>query len=153
MTLSFRRAMLVALLVPSLAEAQPPPGRGQGQGQGQGLGQAQSVPGLPQGQPPSAQPQRPGQPTVSFSAAEQARINIWLASNAASLRPLPPGIARNVARGKPLPPGIAKRAAPQSLLSQLVARPGYEVLVVGTAVVLAQAGNLLVHDMVQSALR
>jgi hypothetical protein len=140
MTLSFRRAMLLALLVPSLAEAQPPPGRGQGQAQGQG----QTVP---------SQPQRPAQVTVAFSTAEQARINAWLATNAPSLRPLPPGIARNVARGKPLPPGIAKRAAPQSLLSQLVARPGYEVLVVGTAVVLAQAGNLLVHDMVQSALR
>jgi hypothetical protein len=143
MTVSFRRAMLVALLVPSLAEAQPPPGRGQGQGQGQ------TIPGLPQGQPTA----RPGQVTVAFSAAEQARINAWLATNAGSLRPLPPGIARNVARGKPLPPGISKRAAPQSLLAQLVARPGYEVLVVGTAVVLAQAGNLLVHDMVQSALR
>jgi len=140
MTVSFRRALLVALLVPSLARAQPPPGRGQGQ-QGPGRGQSQG------------QGQRPAPVTVAFSVAEQARINAWLATNAASLRPLPPGIARNVARGKPLPPGIARRAAPQSLLSQLVARPGYEVLVVGTAVVLAQAGNLLVHDMVQSALR
>jgi hypothetical protein len=141
MTVSFRRALLVALLCPSLAEAQPPPGRGQGYGQ--------AIPGLPQGQPSP----RPGQVTVAFTAAEQARISAWLAANAGSLRPLPPGIARNVARGKPLPPGIAKRAAPASLLAQLVARPGYEVLVVGTTVVLAQAGSLLVHDIVQSTLR
>jgi hypothetical protein len=141
MTVSFRRAMLVALLAPSLASAQPPPGRGQGQGQPL------------QGQPPAGQGQRPGQATAAFTAAEQARITAWLAANAASLRPLPPGVARNVARGKPLPPGIAKRAAPQPLLAQLIHRPGYEVLVVGTAVVLAQAGNLLVHDIVQSALR
>jgi hypothetical protein len=90
---------------------------------------------------------------MSFTAAEQARITAWLAANAASLRPLPPGIARNLARGKPLPPGIARRAAPQALLSQLVSRPGYEVLVIGTAVVLSQAGTLLVNDLVQAALR
>lgn len=143
MSPSFRRAMLVALLAPSLAEAQPPPGRGQGQGQGQ------AVPGLQEPERPA----RPGQVTAAFSTIEQARINAWLATNAATLRPLPPGIARNVARGKPLPPGIARRAAPPSLLSQLVARPGYEVLVVGTAVVLARTGSLVVEDLVQSALR
>lgn len=158
---SFRRAMLVALLAPSLASAQPPhtPGQGRGQAQGQGQGQGQVQPAPGQGQRPgSSQGQsqahgRPGQVTVAFSAAEQARITAWLATNAASLKPLPPGIARNLARGKPLPPGIARRAAPASLLSQLVPRPGYEVLVVGTTVVLAQAGSLIVHDLVHSALR
>lgn len=84
---------------------------------------------------------------------EQARISAWLAGNATSLQPLPPGIARNLARGRPLPPGIARRAAPQALLSHLTARPGYEVLVVGTAVVLAHAGSSMVHDLVDGAAR
>jgi len=141
MALLYRRALLAALLGPSLASAQPTQGRGEPHGQS------------PQGRGRQGQRERPGQAPVAFTAAEQALISAWLAANAASLRPLPPGVARHLARGKPLPPGIAKRAAPPALLAQLISRPGYEVLVVGTAVVLAQAGNLLVHDIVRSALR
>jgi hypothetical protein len=119
-----RRFLLAALLVPA----------------GAGAGRAQGA-------------QRPPQSPLAFSVAEQARINAWLVANAASLTPLPPGIARNVARGKALPPGIARRAAPPALLAHILPRPGYEVLVVGTAVVLARQGTLVVEDLVQSALR
>jgi len=119
-----RRALLAALLVPAVA----------GEGRAQGA-------------------QRPPQSPLAFSAAEQARINAWLVANAASLTPLPPGIARTIARGRALPPGIARRPAPQALLTHLRPRPGYEVLVVGTAVVLARQGTLVVEDLVQSALR
>jgi hypothetical protein len=90
---------------------------------------------------------------LAFTVAERAAIAAWLAANLGALQPLPPGIARNVARGKPLPPGIARRAAPQSLLAQIAPRPGHDVLVVGTVVVLAQLGNLLVQDLVQQAAR
>lgn len=130
-----RRALLATLIaaLPAISRAQ-----GQGQGQGQGRGAQQ------RGQP---------HPLVSFTAAEQAVIAAWLAANAGSLTPLPPGIARNLARGKPLPPGIARRAAPQSLRAQLVARPGFEVLVIGTSVVLAEAGSLRVNDLVAAARR
>jgi hypothetical protein len=124
MTGASRRALLAGLLVPAVA----------GEGRAQGG-------------------QRPPQSPLAFSAAEQARINAWLVANAASLTPLPPGIARTIARGRALPPGIARRAAPQALLMHLRPRPGYEVLVVGTAVVLARQGTLVVEDLVQSALR
>jgi hypothetical protein len=137
-----RRSLLAGLLLPA-------PALGQGQGQGRGQGQGQGP-----GQGPGG-PQRSGEAAalLAFTAAEQVRITAWLAANAASLQPLPPGIARNLARGKPLPPGIARRAAPQTLLTQLVTRPGYEVLVIGTSVVLAKVGSSLVQDMVQAARR
>jgi hypothetical protein len=125
-----RRTLLAACAALTMARealaqpplAQPPLGRGGG------------------GQSPSVQ--------LTFTTAEQARITAWLVANAGSLQPLPPGIARNLARGRPLPPGIARRAAPQALVSQLLPRPGYEVLVIGTAVVLARVGTALVQDIV-----
>ncbi|WP_291296441.1 anti-virulence regulator CigR family protein [Elioraea sp.] len=143
-----RRAVLAAFLATLSWRAQAQ-GQGQGQGQRQNQNQGPSQ-GQGQGQAPN-QGRGGAQVPTTFSTTEQARITAWLAANAGSLQPLPPGIARNLARGKPLPPGIARRAAPQTLLSQLILRPGYEVLVIGTAVVLAQVGNQLVQDLVEGA--
>ena len=79
-----------------------------------------------------------------FTAAEKREIRDWFAKEKIAAEPLPPGIAKNLARGKPLPPGIAKKAIPPELAAKL-SRPDYELLLVGTDVVLVKSG--VVVDM------
>jgi len=74
-----------------------------------------------------------------FTAAEKREIRDWFAKEKIAAEPLPPGIAKNLARGKPLPPGIAKKAIPAALAARL-SRPDYELLLVGTDVVLVKSG-------------
>jgi Ni/Co efflux regulator RcnB len=63
------------------------------------------------------------------------------------MKPLPPGIAKKIARGGTLPPGIAKRYFPNDLIAQLPARPGQQWVIVGTDVLLVQAGTNLILDL------
>jgi hypothetical protein len=79
-----------------------------------------------------------------FTAVEKREIRDWFAREKIVAEPLPPGIAKNLARGKPLPPGIAKKEIPAALVAKL-ARPGYELFLVGTDVVLVKSG--IVVDM------
>jgi len=79
-----------------------------------------------------------------FTAAEKREIRDWFAKAKIAAEPLPPGVAKNLARGKPLPPGIAKKAIPAELAAKL-SRPDYELLLVGTDVVLVKSG--VVVDM------
>src|SRR3546814_20296053 len=64
-------------------------------------------------------------------------------------QPLPPGIAKNLARGKPLPPGIAKRGLPNTLTSRLSIPSGYELLSVGTGVLLVAIGTRIIADVLR----
>jgi len=79
-----------------------------------------------------------------FTAAEKREIRDWFAREKIAAEPLPPGVAKNLARGKPLPPGIQKKPIPAALASKL-SRPDYELLLVGTDVVLVKSG--VVVDM------
>lgn len=79
-----------------------------------------------------------------FTAAEKREIRDWFAREKIAAEPLPPGVAKNLARGKPLPPGIAKKEIPAALATKL-SRPGYELFLVGTDVVLVKSG--VVVDM------
>jgi hypothetical protein len=75
-----------------------------------------------------------------FSAEEKRLIRDWFGQAKIAAEPLPPGIAKNLARGKPLPPGIAKKVIPAELLGRLPSRPAFELLLVGTDVVLVKSG-------------
>jgi hypothetical protein len=135
-----RRAALaapLAALLPVPLAAQPPEGRGRGQGNSQGGGRGGGAPAV-----------------APFTPDEIARVRAWFIANPGwQPQPLPPGIARNLARGKPLPPGIAKRYAPPDLLRLLTGRAGVEYLIIGGALVLAQAAGGVVVDIIQDALR
>jgi hypothetical protein len=90
-----------------------------------------------------AQPAAPAAHTT-FSTVERNAISNYFRTHRINVKPLPPGIARNVARGKPLPPGIAKQRIPADLSRRLVARPGYEFLIVGENIVLIDPVGIVV---------
>ena len=65
---------------------------------------------------------------------------------------LPPGIQQKLARGGVLPPGIAKRNLPNDLNRQLAPPPdGYERLVVGNDVILAEINTGIIADILTDA--
>lgn len=90
--------------------------------------------------------------SVVFSPRERDLIYDYFDVHSFEPRGLPPGIARNLARGKPLPPGIAKRYLPSPLLAQLPRRDGYEYLIVGGSIILAEAATGLIVDILEDAL-
>jgi hypothetical protein len=101
---------------------------------------------------PSMQTADSGQVTLSatITAIERQTIFTYFQQHQASyagVKPLPPGIAKKIARGGTLPPGIAKRYLPNDLIAQLPARPGQQWLIVGTDVLLVQAGTSLILDL------
>ena len=81
---------------------------------------------------------------TTYSAVERERIGSYFRTHRYEAKPLPPGIARNLARGKPLPPGIAKQRIPADLSRLLVARSGYESLIVGDRIVLIDPVGIVV---------
>ena len=86
--------------------------------------------------------QLPG-PRIDRATARRLAIDHQLVGQKA----LPPGIRKNLARGKPLPPGIAKRSPPASFIGQLPEYPGYEWLMTGSDLVLAEAVSGIVADV------
>jgi len=140
----FCAAFLAAGTLPALAEQ--PPGRGRGRGNaggahgGGGGGRGNTGGGSAGGGGASV--------SLSFSTTDQTRIRSYYAARP-NLRPqpLPPGIQRRLARGKPLPPGIAKRFAPPELVAQIGVRPGFQLLVVGSSLVLLHASTGMVQDI------
>ena len=93
-----------------------------------------------------------GQVTLSatITAIESQTIFAYFQQHQASyagVKPLPPGIAKKIARGGSLPPGIAKRYFPNDLIAQLPPRPGQQWVIVGTDVLLIQAGTSLILDL------
>ena len=101
---------------------------------------------------PSMQTADAGQVTLSatITAIERQTIFAYFQQHQASyagMKPLPPVIAKKIARGGSLPPGIAKRYFPNDLIAQLPARPGQQWVIVGTDVLLVQAGTNLILDL------
>lgn len=82
--------------------------------------------------------------TAGFSLTERRIVTDYFAEHRFDAKPLPPGIAKNLARGKPLPPGIAKQRVPDGLRTQLPARTGVEISIVGDRIVLLEASGLVV---------
>lgn len=84
-----------------------------------------------------------------LSDQDRHTISGYFQHNPLHAQPLPPGIARNLARGKPLPPGIAKRGLPNALTSRLSIPSGYELLSVGTDVLLVAVGTRIIADVLR----
>ena len=106
---------------------------------------------------PSMQTADTGQVTLSatITAIERQTIFAYFQQHQASyagMKPLPPGIAKKIARGGTLPPGIAKRYFPNDLIAQLPPRPGQQWVIVGTDVLLIQAGTSLILDLLARVL-
>ncbi|MGR2740883.1 anti-virulence regulator CigR family protein [Billgrantia sp. Q4P2] len=160
-------------------QAQPPENRGQGQkGQGQGQWQNQGGnQGKGQGQGAAqAQPGRgqAGEPERSFRESDDwhrdgrserhdvshgPRIDEreirrlllerrdWIEIDR-SRESLPPGIRMNLERGKPLPPGIAMQLD-ERILRDLPRYDGYEWRRVGPDVILVDAANAIIYEILR----
>ncbi|MCU0803879.1 MAG: anti-virulence regulator CigR family protein [Burkholderiales bacterium] len=153
MTTSSRRALALATAIavfaamPGTAFAKNDKGQGggpPGQAGGQGKGKGNS------GNPGNGA----SDPAAIAASLTAASIRTSLGSNVGVLhigaKPLPPGIQKNLARGKPLPPGIAKKTVPGGLFPHLPRVDGYEWIQVGTALVLAGVGTLIVKEIIEN---
>lgn len=167
-------AAALLLAAGAFAHAQPADNRGQGQGQHQGQGQGQArgqaqeaVPGQ-QGQQGRAQPgeraSRGGEGWQSEARSgrqanygpriderEIRRLLLerrdWIEIDR-SRESLPPGIRMNLERGKPLPPGIAKQLD-ERILRDLPRYDGYEWRRVGPDVILVDAANAIIYEILR----
>ena len=88
-----------------------------------------------------------------LSDQEVRIIRDWYGAHSVQPASLPPGIAKNLRRGKPLPPGIAKKLAPQPLVSRLDIPYGYQLVEVGTDVLLIEAGTRIIAEILKDAIR
>lgn len=88
-----------------------------------------------------------------LSDQEVLIIRDWYGAHSVQPANLPPGIAKNLRRGKPLPPGIAKKLAPQQLVSRLDIPYGYQLVEVGTDVLLIEAGTRIIAEILKDAIR
>lgn len=154
----------------TFAHAQPPENRGQGQhqgqGQGQARGQADSAPGQ-QGQGRAQPGERESRSGESWRSEERSRRSgdygpridereirrlllerrDWIEIDR-SRESLPPGIRMNLERGKPLPPGIAMQLDDR-ILRDLPRYDGYEWRRVGPDVILVDAANAIIYEILR----
>ncbi|MCE8014951.1 hypothetical protein HOP62_02535 [Halomonas sp. MCCC 1A17488] len=157
----------VAVLVLASTQAQAQPGDNRGQGQGQGKGQEQreapAQPGRGQGEPGRGASEgndwrgegRDESRAVAdgprFDEREIRRLLIerrdWIEIDRGA-ESLPPGVRMNLERGKPLPPGIAMQLD-ERLLRDLPHYDGYEWRRVGPDVVLVDAANAIVYEILR----
>ncbi|MFQ3787578.1 anti-virulence regulator CigR family protein [Halomonas sp. A29] len=154
-------------------QAQPPENRGQGQGQhpqagnqgkGQGQGASQAQPGRAQAREPERSDRgnddwrRDGRserrdishgPRIDEREIRRLLIDRrdWIEIDR-SRESLPPGIRMNLERGKPLPPGIAKQLDDR-ILRDLPRYDGYEWRRVGPDVVLVDAANAIIYEILR----
>lgn len=153
MTKSYRRAVALGTALamiaaaPGAAFAKNDKGQGGGppaQAGGQGKGKGNS----------GSAGNNASDPAAAAAALTAASIRASLGTNVGILhtgaKPLPPGIQKNLARGKPLPPGIAKKTVPGGLFPYLPRVEGYEWIQVGTALVLAGVGTLIVKEIIEN---
>ncbi|MBA2778970.1 anti-virulence regulator CigR family protein [Billgrantia kenyensis] len=158
-------AVVLAMAAFASAQAQPanPPGQEQAQGQGQGQ---QAAPGR-QGRGPGGEPgriQREGEQQARegrgqlrdtqgprIDEREVRRLLVerrdWVEIDQ-SRDNLPPGIRMNLERGKPLPPGIAKQLD-ERILRDLPRYDGYEWRRVGPDVILVEAANAIIYEILR----
>ncbi|MGR4068033.1 anti-virulence regulator CigR family protein [Billgrantia sp. C5P2] len=159
-------------------QAQPSDNRGQGQGQGQwqnqggnpgkGQGAAQAQPGRGQAGEPGRWHRsnehehehgegrgRAERHDVShgprIDEREIRRLLVerrdWIEIDR-SRESLPPGIRMNLERGKPLPPGIAMQMD-ERILRDLPRYDGYEWRRVGPDVILVDAANAIIYEILR----
>lgn len=159
----------------TFAHAQPADNRGQGQGQhqgpGQGRGQAQEVApgqqGRAQGQGRAQPGERASRGGEGWQGEARTGRNVdygpridereirrlllerrdWIEIDR-SRESLPPGIRMNLERGKPLPPGIAKQLD-ERILRDLPRYDGYEWRRVGPDVILVEAANAIIYEILR----
>ncbi|QTP58868.1 hypothetical protein HNO53_09210 [Billgrantia antri] len=158
----------VAVLTLASAQAQAQPGDNRGQGQGQGKGQVQrEVPGQP-GRGAESEPGRGANGANDWHDEERAERRIradapridereirrllierrdWIEIDRGA-ESLPPGVRMNLERGKPLPPGIAMQLD-ERLLRDLPHYDGYEWRRVGPDVVLVDAANAIIYEILR----
>jgi Ni/Co efflux regulator RcnB len=158
-------AVVLAMVAFASAQAQSanPPGQGQAQGQGQGQ---EAAPGR-QGRGPAGEPghmQREGEQQAReargqlrdtqgprIDEREIRRLLVerrdWVEIDR-SRDNLPPGIRMNLERGKPLPPGIAKQLD-ERILRDLPRYDGYEWRRVGPDVILVEAANAIIYEIMR----
>ncbi|NIC04182.1 RcnB family protein [Halomonas sp. DX6] len=137
---------------------------GDGQGRGQGQGAAPAQPGRGQ----------PGEPERSFRESNhghgEGRVERYDVSHGPRIdereirrllverrdwieidrrhENLPPGIRMNLERGKPLPPGIAMQLD-ERVLRDLPRYDGYEWRRVGPDVILVDAANAIIYEILR----
>lgn len=158
----------VAVLTLASAQAQAQPGDNRGQGQGQGNGQVQrEVPGQP-GRGAESEPGRGANGANDWHDEERAGRRVaadapridereirrllierrdWIEIDRGA-ESLPPGVRMNLERGKPLPPGIAMQLD-ERLLRDLPHYDGYEWRRVGPDVVLVDAANAIIYEILR----
>jgi len=129
---------LACLFSTAYADPRPPEGKGQAADQWSNQSPAQTA----ANHGATDADQLPG-PRIDRATARRLAIDHQLVGQQA----LPPGIRKNLARGKPLPPGIAKRFPPANFIGQLPEYPGYEWLMTGSDLVLAEAVSGIVADV------
>jgi Ni/Co efflux regulator RcnB len=174
---TFKRVVLhgaAALLLAgaSFAHAQPADNRGQDQHQGQGQQQGQDqARGQAQEAAPGQGRAQPGERTSRGGEGWQGEArsgrNVdygpridereirrlllerrdWIEIDR-SHESLPPGIRMNLERGKPLPPGIAKQLD-ERILRDLPRYDGYEWRRVGPDVILVDAANAVIYEILR----
>ena len=153
MTKSYRRALALATALAVLTAA---PGASWAKNdKGQGGGPPAQAGGQGKGKGNSGNSANSASDPAAIAASlTAASIRASLGANVGVLhtgaKPLPPGIQKNLARGKPLPPGIAKKAIPGGLFPHLPRVDGYEWIQVGTALVLAGVGTLIVKEIIEN---
>lgn len=93
---------------------------------------------------------------VSFQSAERQIITEWFETKKGSSNysKLPPGLARQIQLNGTLPPGLAKHGLPPGLEKRLGKAPkGYERIIVGRDVVLADIVTGAVVDILRDIIR
>ncbi|OGT36451.1 MAG: hypothetical protein A3F11_11710 [Gammaproteobacteria bacterium RIFCSPHIGHO2_12_FULL_37_14] len=141
----------VGFLSPAIYAAQGGNSPGQGKGKAN-VGQSKSV--GQQNKKKIKSVGKQGQKYVArFANKDRVIIADHFRAHPFVTTPLPPGIAKNLARGKPLPPGIAKVFLPESILSSLPIRPGYDYLVAGKDVLLVNSTTGIVSDILANVLK
>lgn len=160
-------SLAVLILAAAQVQAQPGDNRGQGQGQGQGRGQAQQELPVQPGRGSENEPGRGARGGNDWRDGRSERRDMshgpridereirrllierrdWIEIDR-SRDSLPPGIRMNLERGKPLPPGIAMQLD-ERILRDLPRYDGYEWRRVGPDVILVDAANAIIYEILR----
>lgn len=88
-----------------------------------------------------------------FTTAETHAIRNYYAEHPERVGDPPPvGIAESLTRGAKLPERLNARPVPRALAAQLADRPGHEVLVAGSVVLLVEKESREIRDLLRDAL-
>ena len=114
-------ALLIAITLPVVSEAQS------GRGKGKEAGKSESAKAHARG-----------------SDVEIRTIREYYSEPSRKLKPLPPGMYKNLGRGKPVPAGIVRTRFPELLEARMPRREGVSWWIAGDQVLLVDRNNLVV---------